>query len=207
MRRRRRRNGRERPAAFVVSACAFCYGFRTSRLRERRDKGGPENGMGQDIFDVIIILTLVAFSIRGFLKGFVAEVAGIVSLLGGFWVAHHFHPLLSPRLTFISEPAWRTIAAYVLLFIAVMIVVGIVARILQKILTFSFVGWADKLIGGALGLTKGLILCSLVLLVLQKLFGNAPFLQNSRALPYFNSLIETIRQGIPPDLLSRLGLA
>ena len=63
--------------------------------------------MGQDIFDVIIILTLVAFSIRGFLKGFVAEVAGIVSLLGGFWVAHHFHPLLSPRLTFISEPAWR----------------------------------------------------------------------------------------------------
>ena len=82
--------------------------------------------MGQDIFDVIIILTLVAFSIRGFLKGFVAEVAGIVSLLGGFWVAHHFHPLLSPRLTFISEPAWRTIAAYVLLFIAVMIVVGIV---------------------------------------------------------------------------------
>ena len=139
--------------------------------------------MGQDIFDVLIILTLVAFSIRGFLKGFVAEVAGIVSFVGGFWVAH------------------------VLLFIAVMIVVGIVARILQKILTFSFAGWVDRLTGGALGLTKGLILCSLVLLVLQKLFGNAPFLQNSRALPYFNSLIETIRQGIPPDLLSRLGLA
>ena len=158
--------------------------------------------MGQDIFDVIIILTLVAFSIRGFLKGFVAEVAGIASLLGGFWVAHHFHPLLSPRLTFISEPAWRQLAAYVLIFVATLILVAVLARILQKVLSFSFVTWVDRLAGGILGLAKGLLLCSVVLLVLQKLMGNMAFLQNSRALPYFTSLIEQIRAWLPPDVLS-----
>ena len=32
--------------------------------------------------------------------------------------------------------------------------------------------------------------------------GNMAFLQNSRALPYFTSLIEQIRAWLPPDVLS-----
>lgn len=101
--------------------------------------------MGQDIFDLIIVLALVLFAGRGFVHGFVGEVAGVVSLVGGFWAAHAYHSLLSPRLTAIADPAWRTIAAYVLIFLAVILVVAVLARLLQKILSFSFVSWADRL--------------------------------------------------------------
>lgn len=159
--------------------------------------------MGQDIFDVIIVLVLVFFSIRGFLNGFVGEVAGLLSLVGGFWAAHRFHPLLSEHLQFIAEPAWRHIASYVLIFVGVVLLVGILALILQKVLSFSFVTWVDRLSGGLLGLAKGVLLCSVVLLLLQKLLGDMPFLQHSRALPYFTSLIEQIRAWLPPDLVSR----
>ena len=162
--------------------------------------------MGQDIFDVIVVLVLVFFTLRGFWNGFVGEVAGLVSLVGGLWAAHNFHPLLSGYLTFISAPAWRQLAAYVLIFIATLVLVGVLARILQKVLSFSFVAWVDKLAGGILGLAKGLLLCSLVLIVLQKLMGNMAFLQNSRALPYFTSLIEQIRAWLPPDVLSRFNI-
>lgn len=65
--------------------------------------------------------------------------------MGGFWVSHHFHTVLAPHLTFITEPAWRNIASYVLLFLGVLIAVGLLARLLQKLLAFSFVGWIDKL--------------------------------------------------------------
>ena len=44
--------------------------------------------MGQDIFDTATILILTFFAIRGYLNGFVGEVAAIVSLIGGFWAAH-----------------------------------------------------------------------------------------------------------------------
>lgn len=162
--------------------------------------------MGQDIFDLIIVLALVFFAGRGFAHGFVGEVAGVVSLVGGFWAAHAYHPLLSPRLTSIADPAWRTIAAYVLIFLAVILAVAVLARILQKILSFSFVSWADRLAGGLLGLAKGVLLCAVVLLLLQKLFGDAEFLRHSRALPYFNSLISQVRGWLPPDLISRFGL-
>ena len=56
--------------------------------------------MGQDIFDVIIVRVLTAFAARGFWAGFVGEVAGLLSIVGGFWVSHHFHTVLAPHLTF-----------------------------------------------------------------------------------------------------------
>ena len=162
--------------------------------------------MGQDIFDLIIVLILVFFGTRGFISGFVGEVAGLVSLLGGFWAAHHYHALLAPRLTLIVDPSWRVIAAYVLIFLGVIISVAILARILQKILSFSFVSWADKLAGGMLGLAKGILLCSLALLFLQKFFAGAPFMQHSRVLPYFNALMIQVHGWLPPDLTARLGI-
>lgn len=162
--------------------------------------------MGQDVFDLIVVLALVFFAGRGFMHGFVDEVAGLVSLVGGFWAAHTYHPLLAQRLTAISDPAWRSIAAYVLIFLAVILAVALLARLLQKILSFSFVSWADRLAGCLLGLAKGVILCALVLLVLQKFFHDADFMRHSRVLPYFNALMEQVRGWLPPDLLTRLGL-
>ena len=161
--------------------------------------------MGQDIFDLAVVLILVFFTVRGFFNGFVGEVAGLVSLLGGFWAARTYHGHLAPQLTFIADPTWRTLAAYVFIFIGVIIIVSLLAYILKKILSFSFVTWADKIAGGLLGLTKGVLLCALALLLVQKMFGNAAFLQQSRVVPYFNALLAQIRTWLPPDILTRLG--
>ena len=94
----------------------WCLALPVAHACERGAEGtrkGHVQGetMGQDIFDLIVVLTLAFFAGRGYLNGFVGEVAGIVSLLGGFWAAHTYHYLLSPHLTLISDPGWRTIAA------------------------------------------------------------------------------------------------
>ncbi|MDR0815952.1 MAG: CvpA family protein [Desulfovibrio sp.] len=162
--------------------------------------------MGQDIFDLSIVLVLIFFAGRGFVRGFVGELAGLVSLVGGFCAARTWHPLLAPRLTAISDPAWRVIAAYVLIFLGVILLVALLARVLQKILTFSFVAWADKLAGGLTGLAKGVLLCALALLALQKFFYNEPFMQQSRVLPYFNALMEQTRGWLSQDMPARLGI-
>lgn len=162
--------------------------------------------MGQDVFDLIIILMLVFFSLRGFSNGFVGEVAGVVSLVGGFWAAYTYHPLVSRHLTAIADPGWRTLAAYVLIFLAVILLVALLARILQKILSFSFVTWADKLAGCIMGLLKGALICTPILLILQKFFHDAPFMQHSRVLPYFDALMQQVRGYLPADIVARLGL-
>jgi membrane protein required for colicin V production len=162
--------------------------------------------MGQDIFDLIIVLVLVFFSGRGFLQGFVGEVAGLVSLLGGFWAAQAWHPLLAGRLGFINEPSWRVIVSYVLIFLAVILAVGLLARVLQKILVFSFVSWVDKAAGTLVGFAKGMLLCAFVLIVLQKFFPDEPFMKQSRTLPYLSALTGQVRNWLPLELRVRAGL-
>lgn len=162
--------------------------------------------MGHDIFDLIIVLTLVFFTIRGISQGFIAEAAGIVSLLVGFWVAKTYNGMLEPYLTFLSDPGWRTICACVILFVGAMIVVAVAARILKKIISFSFASWADRLAGGLLGLAKGVIIWSLLLIIILNIFRNADFVQGSRVIPYFQALVDYIRGLLPPDIAARIQL-
>lgn len=159
---------------------------------------------GQDIFDLIIVVSLVIFTWRGIRSGFVGEAAGIVSLLGGFWAAREWNSQVAPYLDFISDPSLRIIAACALIFIVVMLAIGILARILKKLISFSFVAWADRLAGAALGLAKGLLVWALIIIVLEAIFQNAPFMAESRALPYFKVIIDQIKQWLPPDLANHI---
>ncbi|HIW01222.1 MAG TPA: CvpA family protein [Candidatus Desulfovibrio intestinipullorum] len=162
--------------------------------------------MGQDILDITIILILFFFTIRGYFNGLVGEVAAIVSLVGGFVVAHKFHPLLAPYLDFIAEPMWRTMAAYVVLFVAVVIGVALLARLVQRLLSLAFATWADRLGGGFFGLAKGILVCSLIFLVLGKFFSTADFYKNSRVRPYMTAVIEQLRTSLPPDIVKKFSL-
>lgn len=162
--------------------------------------------MGQDIFDLVIVVTLVFFTLRGVSNGFVGEVAGILSLVGGFWGARTFNGELAPHLDFIADPNLRYIVACVLLFLGAMLVIGLAARLLKKAIALSFAAWIDRLAGAFLGLAKGILIWALIILVLEKLIGDAPFMKESRALPYFTAIIDQIRQMLPDDLARRLGM-
>lgn len=162
--------------------------------------------MGQDIFDTAIILLLAFFTIRGWLNGFVGEIAAIVSLIGGFWAAHTFHKDLAPQLTFVSDPLWQNMGAYIIIFVAVIIAVAMVAKLFQRILSFAFIAWADRVFGAMLGLAKGLILCTIAFVVINKFFATAEFFQQSRVRPYFASFIEQVRTLLPPDVVKRFSL-
>ncbi|MGF0000195.1 CvpA family protein [Desulfovibrio sp. SGI.133] len=150
--------------------------------------------MGQIISDGIIVLALAVFAVRGACTGLVGEAASLLSLVGGFWVASHFYSVLAQHLTFIT--AWRDLASYVLLFLAVFIAVGL----LQKLLPFSCTGWIDKVAGGLLGLARGVLIMAVILLILQTIFGNAGFLRHSRVLPCFAPIMVQVHDWdwLPP---------
>ena len=162
--------------------------------------------MGTEIFDLIIIITLALFTLRGISNGLIGEVAGIAALLGGFWAARAWNADLAPYLSFISDPSGQRIAACVIIFIAVMLAIGFIAKILKKIASYSFVGWIDKLGGAILGFAKGLLLWTLLFIVLVNLFHDAPFLRDSRAIPYFQAIIAQIQPWLPPELASKLAI-
>lgn len=156
--------------------------------------------MAFNYFDVMVVCVLALFALRGCLRGFVGEVAGVAGLIGGLWLAHRFHGPAAAYLPFIDDPVWRAITAYTLVFLTVLLAVGVLRRVLRKILSFSFVSWADKLAGFLLGLFKGLIICSLLLLAAQRFAGDSFFLHESRTLPYLDAMMGQIRAYLPAGL-------
>ena len=159
--------------------------------------------MALNYFDVAVVCILGLFSLRGLLRGFVGEVAGLVGIIGGLWFAHRTYPQVAGYLTFVTDPTWRNVAAYVLVFLGVLVAVGLVARVLRKILAFSFVSWVDKVAGFLLGLVKGLVICSLLLLLAQRFVSDAAFMRESRVLPYLNAVMQQVQAHMPAGLLEK----
>ena len=60
--------------------------------------------------------------------------------------------------------------------------------------------------GALLGLAKGLILCTIAFLFINKFFATAEFFQNSRVRPYFSTFIDEVRTHLPPDLVKRFSI-
>lgn len=162
--------------------------------------------MPLNYFDIAVICILSMFTLRGLIRGFVAEIAGVVAIVGGLWYARRSFTTLAEYLTFIPDPTWRQIVAYVLIFLAVMLVVGIVARILRKVLEFSFVLWVDKLAGSLTGAFKGLVICSALLILVQAFLPDAAFIRDSKVIPYLQAVMEQVKNYLPPDIISKLHL-
>jgi len=120
--------------------------------------------------DIVISLILAFFTFNGFRHGFIEEMARLISLIGGFILASKFHNLLIPYLqSYLESESLRVTAAYLGVFIASVIVITIISKILQKFIELVLLGWVNRLLGLLLGLFKGFLIVSLFIFIIQAL--------------------------------------
>jgi len=132
-----------------------------------------------NIIDIIILVALLYGLFIGFRKGFIHIVLGMAGFLAAIYVASRFAERLIPYLKQTWKLDDRTLLwiAYALLFIAVLMVVGILTKILDKIFDSAGLGWLNKLSGAALAALKYLIIIGLFFRLVdsfQERFGILP---------------------------------
>jgi membrane protein required for colicin V production len=128
-----------------------------------------------NFIDLTILIVVSLFVIRGILRGFVMEITGLVGLIAGYLVAMLFLGQLTQLVlsVFPSLPkALVQVVSFLLLFIAANLLLKILAHLLTKTLKLALLGWLNHLLGGIVGLTKSIILLSMVVF----LFSFVPFL-------------------------------
>ena len=120
--------------------------------------------------DVLIVLPLVFGLIRGLTHGLISEIiAFVVVILGvlGSWLAA---PPFSAWL--LKQFAWPEevceVVAYVLVFLAIAIVLSVLAKLLNNLLKAIHLGWANRLLGGAFGVLKYGLLALVVIFIMDK---------------------------------------
>ena len=152
--------------------------------------------------DIVFCVILGFLGLRGIFRGLIKEIASILGLILGFVLANSYHARLSPLLEdLLGGPGMANLAAYLGIFLGVVAVVFLCATLIRKILKMIMLGWVDSIGGGALGLFKGALLCSIIVLALTAFLPpKAALLTESKIVPYVNTFNTTLSGALPKDM-------
>ena len=120
----------------------------------------------------IVFAVLLCFALyKGIKNGLFVELASLIALVAGIFVAIKFSYLVKNILeTKVSwEPKYIEITAFALTFILVVVIIYLSAKVLTKIADFAYLGWINKLAGALFSALKTILLLSVVILLFEKI--------------------------------------
>ena len=151
--------------------------------------------------DIIILLLLVAFGIGGLRKGLITEVATLLGLGLGLYGAFHFSDFTADKLVQYVEidPKYLHVISFAVTFIVVAVLVNLLGRLITKLVKAINLGFIDKLGGFLVGLAKGVLIASLLIMLLNAANLNGIIKdeekQKSLLYPYVEKAVPYVYQG------------
>lgn len=126
--------------------------------------------------DIILAIPLAIGAIRGFARGFVLEIASLVGLVAGVFIAALFADITGKIILGMVDwnPGAVKIIAFAITFLLVIIVVHMVARVIEKLFKMTGLNILNRLAGIGAGIIKVAFILSVVLVFFNHLnrFGN-----------------------------------
>lgn len=113
------------------------------------------------------ILAVIAISVLvGALRGFIKEVFSLLVWVAAFLVAYHFAGDVAVWMEdSVTLPSARTAMGFTGLFVAVLLVGGLMNYLLGRLVETTGLSGTDRMLGGVFGAVRGLALIVAVLLV------------------------------------------
>jgi len=111
------------------------------------------------LLDIIVLLVLVLTVVRGLMRGMIDTLFSLVAWILAFLLAKWGALMVAPLLPIgVENPAIRYFAGYAVIFLVVLIGVLLLGHALSSLIKAVGLGSADKVLGGLLGLTKGMVI-------------------------------------------------
>lgn len=151
--------------------------------------------------DIIIAIILFLFGWKGLRKGLIIEVVTLLAFGVGIYGAMHFSDFTAAHLQDFMEikPQYLNTIAFVLTFIILVVLVNLIGRLVSKLVKSMNLGFFDKLGGFLFGIIKGVLLCSVLLMVLNnfQLLGvvKPEVKEKSKLYPYIEQTVPYVYRG------------
>ncbi|GAH80879.1 unnamed protein product, partial [marine sediment metagenome] len=118
--------------------------------------------------DIVFAILILAASIRGAFRGFVAEIGSMAALILGLGGAILFSKSLSQVLAgYFGESVWNQLISFLLIFLVIYVLVKLLESLLHHLFERLNLERLDRVLGFFLGITEGFILIGVVLFVLN----------------------------------------
>ncbi len=106
--------------------------------------------------DIVLIIIVLGLIVHGIIFGLVRSLFDMAGIIGGYLLAINFGDMIRmPRFL-----------AFLLIFVVTVIVFSISGRLFSKLVHLTPLGLLDRILGGVLGLAKGIFIGFVFLIIL-----------------------------------------
>lgn len=161
-------------------------------------------------FDVFIIIVLGYSIVRGLFRGLVKEVSSIFGVLGGFYAAYSYYPVVAKIFAgLVINPSYLNILSFLAIFCIVLIIISILGVVIKYLLNVAFLGWIDRLCGVFFGLIKGVLIVTVLFIILTTFLPKgAPLIKKSVLAPHViwisEKMVNLVSEEMKRDFFGKL---
>ena len=122
--------------------------------------------------DIAFVIVIIIAVFKGLRKGLVLGIFSLLAFIIGLAAALKLSVVVADYLKNSSGAfsKWLPLISFMLVFIAVVFLVGLLARVIKKTMQFAMLGWLDSLGGMILYVAIYTIIFSIFLFFAEKLF-------------------------------------
>ena len=145
--------------------------------------------------DYAIVAIAIASAAFGYWRGFVKEAIALITWLLAIFLAWQAAWIVEGRLgEWTAAPELRIWAARAIVFIAVLIIGGLLAWLLRAVIRSSGLSGTDRSLGALFGLARGVLLVGLIAILVDIVdFESESWWDGARLRPFSEQVAEGIR--------------
>jgi membrane protein required for colicin V production len=131
--------------------------------------------------DFVIVALLFYGLVQGFIDGLIIEVAELAALVLGIWGAIHFSWWTAGKLEgwFDMTSQWTGLISFAVTFVAIMIAVYLLGKLLDTLLKAIALGFVIKTLGAIFGVLKIALILSVIFVFLNTVDEKKHFLPSA----------------------------
>jgi len=120
------------------------------------------------VIDIVMVVFAGLMMILGFRKGLIISLASLVALILGIYAAVYFSNFAGEILhsTFDISSTYLPVISFVVTFLAVLIGVLLIGKLIEKMVDVVGIGFLNHLAGAVLGLVKSILILSVIFFVI-----------------------------------------
>lgn len=125
------------------------------------------------VVDIIIIVFILVFAFKGTINGFITEAISILGIILAILCSYMlYEPLFKVMQAVGFGKQGASIAAYILGFLIIYVIVIILGNLIHTTLQAIHLGWVNKVFGFVFGILKGAFIASVILWIIVSVFPN-----------------------------------
>jgi len=113
-----------------------------------------------NIIDIIFLIPLAWFAYKGFINGLAVELASLLALLLGIYLSYRFSEFVGDKIGLNGK--YAGILAFIVTFIAVVVLVHLSGKLIDKAFSFVSLGFINKLAGLVFATLKIALILSII---------------------------------------------